>query len=256
MDCAYSDSREHHIAVIKGEIGKYVILTGDPGRCSHIATYFENPVKIAENREYVTYTGTLNGVPVSVCSTGIGGPSAAIAMEELIHCGADTFIRVGTAGGMQENVCGGDLVIATAAIRNEGTSKEYVPIEFPAVADQEVLEALKESAEKKNYRIHTGVVHCKDSFYGQHSPETMPVADELQQKWNAWLQCGTLASEMESAALFTVASTRGVRAATVLLVAGNQIRRAKGLTDVETYDTECAVKTAVDALRILIQKEQ
>lgn len=256
MDCAYSDSREHHIAVMKGEIGKYVILTGDPGRCEHISTYFENPVKVAENREYVTYTGMLEEVPVSVCSTGIGGPSAAIAMEELIHCGADTFIRVGTAGGMQENVCGGDLVIATAAIRNEGTSREYAPIEFPAVADQTVLEALKESAVQKKYSIHTGVVHCKDSFYGQHSPETMPVAEELKQKWSAWLQCGTLASEMESAALFTVASARGVRAATVLLVAGNQIRRAKGLEDTETYDTECAVKTAVDAIKILIEKEQ
>lgn len=157
---------------------------------------------------------------------------------------------------MQENVCGGDLVIATAAIRNEGTSKEYVPIEFPAVANQQILEVLKESADKNNYRTHVGIVHCKDSFYGQHSPETMPVAGELEQKWNAWFKCGTLASEMESAALFTVASTRGVRAATVLLVAGNQIRRSKGLTDNETYDTESAAKTAVDAIKILISKEK
>lgn len=122
--------------------------------------------------------------------------------------------------------------------------------------NQQVLEALKESTDKNNYRTHVGIVHCKDSFYGQHSPETMPVAGELEQKWNAWFKCGTLASEMESAALFTVASTRGVRAATVLLVAGNQIRRSKGLTDNETYDTESAVKTAVDAIKILISKEK
>lgn len=256
MDCEYSSKKEHHIAVENGEVGRYVILTGDSGRCEKIASYFESPRKVAQNREYITYTGKLNGVSVSVCSTGIGGPSAAISMEELIHCGADTFIRVGTTGGMQENVCGGDLVIATAAIRNEGTSKEYVPIEFPAVANQQVLEALKESTDKNNYRTHVGIVHCKDSFYGQHSPETMPVAGELEQKWNAWFKCGTLASEMESAALFTVASTRGVRAATVLLVAGNQIRRSKGLTDNETYDTESAVKTAVDAIKILISKEK
>lgn len=256
MDCSYKSEQEHHIAVRAGEVGRYVILTGDPGRCEGIAAYFEESRKIAVNREYVTYTGILGGVKVSVCSTGIGGPSAAIAMEELIHCGADTFIRVGTAGGMQQDVLGGELVVAQAAIRFEGTSKEYVPIEFPAVADHGVINALCAAAEELGVRYHVGIVHCKDSFYGQHSPTGMPISRELEGKWNAWMQCGTLASEMESAALFTVARTRGVRMGTVLLVAGNQTRRQLGLEDVETYDPEAAIRTAIIAIKRLIGKEE
>lgn len=117
MSLVYSKGEEFHIHVKTGDVGKYVILPGDPGRCKKIAAYLNNPVKVAENREYVTYTGELEGVKVSVTSTGIGGPSASIAMEELVHCGADTFIRVGTSGGMQPEVKGGDAVIATGAVR-------------------------------------------------------------------------------------------------------------------------------------------
>ena len=130
MATAYSPNEEFHLKIKPGDIGSYVILPGDPGRCRHIAAYLENPQKIAENREFTTYTGTLDGVKVSVVSTGIGGPSAAIALEELIHCGAHTFIRVGTSGGMQPEVLGGDLVIATGAVRMDGTGTEYAPIEY------------------------------------------------------------------------------------------------------------------------------
>jgi uridine phosphorylase len=256
MKLVYSDEKEYHIGVGKGEVGRYVILPGDPGRCEKIAKYFDNPVKVAQNREYTTYTGTLEGVPVSVCSTGIGGPSASIAMEELIHCGADTFIRVGTSGGMQPEVLGGDLVIATGAIRNEGTSKEYAPIEFPAVATFEIVQALKESADRLGYSNHVGVVQCKDNFYGQHSPDTMPVSYELNQKWKAWLDCGALASEMESAAVFVVGSVRRVRVGAILLVIANQTRREMGLEDVQVHDTDSAIKTAVEAIRQLILKEK
>lgn len=189
-------------------------------------------------------------------STGIGGPSASIAMEELIHCGSDTFIRVGTSGGMQPEVLGGDLVIATGAIRFEGTTKEYAPIEYPAVPDYAVVQALKAGAEKLGYRYHLGVVQCKDNFYGQHSPDTMPVAAELNEKWNAWLACGALASEMESAALFIVGSVRRVRVGSVLLSIANQTRRAMGLEDVQVHDTEGAVRTAVEALRLLILEDK
>lgn len=255
MSLVYADEKEYHIGVGKGEVGRYVILPGDPGRCEKIAAYLENPVKVAQNREYTTYTGTLEGVLVSVVSTGIGGPSASIAMEELIHCGADTFIRVGTSGGMQPDICGGDLVIATGAIRNEGTTREYAPIEYPAVADHEIIQALKESAESLGCRSHLGVVQCKDNFYGQHSPESMPVAEELNQKWKAWIACGALASEMESAALFVVGSVRRVRVGTVLLVIANQTRRELGLSDPQIHDTEGAIRVAVEALRNLIRKD-
>lgn len=178
--------RQYHIQVAKGEAGRYVIMPGDPKRCKMIAKYFDDPVLMADNREYITYTGTLDGVAVSVTSTGIGGPSASIAMEELYRCGADTFIRIGTCGGMQPEVKSGDIVIATGAIRMEGTSREYAPIEFPAVPDLTVTNALVDAAQKKGYPFHTGVVQCKDSFYGQHEPEAKPVGYELLNKWEAW----------------------------------------------------------------------
>ena len=143
-------SRQYHIQVAKGEVGRYVILPGDPKRCAKIAQYFDDPVLIADNREFVTYTGILDGVKVSVTSTGIGGPSASIAMEELWRCGADTFVRIGTCGGMQPEVKSGDVVIATGAVRMEGTSREYAPIEYPAVANLDVINALVGSAKKKD----------------------------------------------------------------------------------------------------------
>lgn len=244
--------RQYHIACAPGEVGKYVILPGDPGRSELIASYFDSPRKVAQNREYTTYTGTLCGVPVSVTSTGIGGPSAAIAMEELCACGADTFIRVGTCGGINMNVISGDCVIATAAIRHEGTSREYAPLEFPAAADFTVTCALVRAAEKLGLRYHIGVVHNKDSFYGQHAPGRMPVSGELLSKWEAWKRLGVLASEMESAALFTVAAALGVRCGTVLHVIWNQERKLAGFDEPDSHDTENAVRVAVEAIKLLI----
>ena len=164
---------------------------------------------MGSNREYVTYTGALLGERVSVVSTGIGGPSAAIAMEELCNLGVHTFIRVGTCGGIKLDVQSGDIVVASGAVRMEGTSREYAPIEYPAVPDFDVTCALVQAAKNLGLPTHTGVVHCKDSFYGQHSPHRMPVSYELENKWEAWKRLGVLASEMESAALFTVAAALG-----------------------------------------------
>ena len=197
---------QYHIGLKEGDAGEYVILPGDPKRCKKIAEYLDDAKLVADSREFVTYTGLLDGERVSVTSTGIGGASAAIALEELVNVGAKTFIRVGTCGGMQLDIKGGDIVIATGAIRMEGTSREYAPIEFPAVANLEVVNALTQAAQKLGYTYHTGIVQCKDSFYGQHSPETKPVNYELLNKWEAWKKLGCLASEMESAALFIVAS--------------------------------------------------
>ena len=256
MSLVYAKDREFHIHTTPEDVGRYVILPRDPGRCEKIAAYFENGKKTAENREFVTYTGELEGVKVSVTSTGIGGPSAAIALEELIHCGADTFIRVGTSGGMQPQVKGGDLVIATGAVRMEGTSREYAPIEYPAVPNYDIVMALKAAADKMGARSHLGVVQCKDNFYGQHSPETMPVSYELENKWKAWMACGALASEMESAALFITGSVRRVRVGSVLLVLANQTRREMGLDDPQVYDTDLAVRAAVEAMRQLILREK
>lgn len=247
---------QYHIGVKTGEVGRYVLLPGDPKRCAKIAAHFDNPVLIADSREYVTYTGSLDGVKVSVTSTGIGGPSASIAMEELVKCGADTFIRVGTCGGMDLDVQGGDVVVATGAIRMEGTTKEYAPIEFPAVADLEVTNALVRACKKQGIRYHAGVVQCKDAFYGQHNPEKMPVSYELLQKWEAWLRMGCKASEMESAALFIVGQYLRVRTGSCFLAVANQEREKKGLPNEQVHDTEIAIKTAIEALKILIKEDK
>ena len=253
----YSEHGEqYHIGLNKGDVGEYVILPGDPKRCEKIAAYFDNAQLIADRREYTTYTGFLNGTKVSVTSTGIGGPSASIALEELVNIGAKTFIRVGTCGGIDTNVKGGDIVIATGAIRMEGTSKEYAPIEFPAIANLDVINSLVSASKNLNYEYHTGVVQCKDSFYGQHSPEKMPVNYELLNKWEAWKKMGTLASEMESAALFIVGSFLKVRVGSVFLTVANQEREKLNLENPVVHDTDKAIKTAIEALKILIANDK
>ena len=249
-----NEGKQYHIRAGKGDVGRYVILPGDPKRGALIAKYLDSPVLMADNREYVTYTGTLDGVKVSVTSTGIGGPSASIAMEELVMSGADTFIRIGTSGGMDLEVKSADLVIANGAIRAEGTSREYAPIEFPAVPDFDVTNALVRAAKELKMPYHVGVVQCKDSFYGQHSPETKPAGYELLNKWDAWVKLGCKASEMESAALFIVASSLKVRAGSVLLVLANQERAKQGLENPIVHDTDAAIRVAIEAVRELIQK--
>ncbi len=256
VDYTEGSGKQYHTQVGPGDVGRYVILPGDPKRCEKIAKYFDDARLIADSREYVTYTGTLDGVPVSVTSTGIGGPSAAIAIEELSKAGADTFIRVGTCGGMQTQVCGGDIVIANGAIRMEGTSREYAPIEYPAVPDVTVMNALIRAAKKQKLTYHTGVVQCKDSFFGQHEPEVMPVSYELQDKWQAWLRMGCLASEMESAALFIAGSFLRVRVGSCFLVIANQERARQGLPNPQVHDTEQAILTAVEAIRELIAEDR
>lgn len=250
------EGMQYHLQIRNGEVGKYVILPGDPKRCEKIAKYFDDPVLIADSREFVTYNGYLEGVKVSVTSTGIGGPSASIAMEELVKAGAHTFLRVGTCGGMDMEVKGGDLVIATGAVRAEGTSREYAPIEFPAVADPDLVAALRRAARKLALPCHVGIVQCKDSFYGQHEPEIMPVDYDLKQKWSAWMRLGCKASEMESAALFVVASYLRVRCGSVFLAVANQERDKAGLANPVVHDTDSAIRVAVEALKELIRTEK
>ena len=255
IDYAEGSGKQYHTGVGTGDIGRYVIMPGDPKRCARIAAHLNDAKLIADSREFTTYTGTIGDVRVSVTSTGIGGPSASIAMEELAKCGADTSIRVGTCGGMQDNVCGGDLVIASGAVRMEGTSREFAPIEYPAVADIDVVNALISGAKECKAKYHVGVVQCKDSFFGQHEPEIMPVSYELQNKWEAWIRMGCLASEMESAALFITGSFLRVRTGTVLLAIANQERARKGMSNVQVHDTEPAIETAVEAIRVLIRND-
>lgn len=246
-----------HLKIRNGDVGRYVILPGDPGRVPLIAKYLDNAEQIACNREYNVYTGYLDGVKVSVCSTGIGGPSAAIAVEELIESGADTFIRVGTSGGINLKVVGGDLLIASAAVRSEGTSHEYIPDGYPAVADFEVTRALKDagdelSTNEDGNRCHVGVVHCKDNFYGEIDPNNTGVASKLNAAWEGYVKCGCLTSEMESAAIFSVALLRGVRAGAVMTALWNVERTNAGLPDKNCDSTDRGIRCAIGAVRKLI----
>lgn len=249
--------RQHHIACSPGEVGRYVLLPGDPARSGTIAARFDDARPIASNREFTTYTGTLLGEKVSVTSTGIGCPSTAIAVEELAAIGADTFIRVGTCGGMQPHLALGDLIVATAAVRDEGTSRQYIPLEYPAVADVDVTLALRQAGCRCGRPVHVGIVHSKDSFYGQHEAARMPMAADLAHRWVAWRRGGILCSEMESATLFVVASILRKRAGAVLMVAGNQERPPEALAEDERrgYTLDALMSLAIDALKTLILQD-
>ena len=249
-------AKQFHIHCVAGDVGRYVILPGDPGRCAAIAALFDEAHHVAQNREFNIYTGTLLDERVSVCSTGIGGPSAVIAMEELHQIGADTFLRTGTCGGIDLDVRSGDIVVATGAIRYEHTSQEYAPLEYPAVPDLDLTLALRDAALAMGKTVHTGVVHCKDSFYGQHSPEKSPMAVELQEKWRIWKRLGVKASEMESAALFVAADALGCRCGSCFHVIWNQERELAGLDQDMSEDTSAAVRVAVDALRRIITQDR
>jgi len=245
---------KYHIQMKKGDVGRYVLLPGDPARTDLIAKLFDNAKLIANHREYRTWTGTLLGEKVSVTSTGIGGPSTAIAVEELIAIGADTFIRVGTSGGMQPEQVPGELAITLAAIRDEGTTMHYMPPEFPAVADFDVTQALRQAAIKLDVPYRVGISQSKDSFYGQHEPERMPVSDRLIQRWKAWKMGGAICSEMEAATLFVLGNIYRVRTGGIMLVAANQESENPNAGSVEDLTDLLAV--SVEALKTLIEQDK
>lgn len=265
MATIMNDELRFHLKIRNGDVGRYVILPGDPGRVPLIAQKLENAKQIAQNREYNIYTGELSGVKVSVCSTGIGGPSAAIAVEELIDSGADTFIRVGTSGGIDLSVFGGDLIIAEAAIRAEGTSYEYLPQGYPAVADFAVTSALAKAADKlseneNGKRFHVGVVHSKDSFYGETNPERSAVCDNIMSRWDSYVKCGCLTSEMECAAIYSVGIVRStpekkIRCGAVLTALWNAERSKKNLPDTICNSSERAIQCAIEAIKLLAESD-
>jgi len=244
--------KQYHIKVGPGEVGGYVLLPGDPGRCESIAAYFDEAHFVSFNREHRVYTGMLEGEMVSVVSTGMGCPSTAIAVEELIKIGAHTFIRVGTSGAMQPHLKLGDLAIVNAAIRDEGTTRQYLPIEYPAVADRTVVNALVDAAHKLGYPHEVGVSHTKDSFYAETEPDRMPMANYLHQRWDAWVAGGAICSEMEAAVLFVLAGIHRKRAGGVMMVIGSDMGTIAG----QKHDPDGMIKTAVEALRILIRQDK
>ncbi|ADG71058.1 nucleoside phosphorylase [Brachyspira murdochii] len=255
---AYYEENEnlvHHLKLKKGDVGRYIIMPGDPKRCAKIAKRFDNAKLIADYREYATYTGYINGVKVSAVSHGIGGPSTAIALEELIKIGADTFLRVGTCGGMNMKVIAGDVIIVNGAVKGGGTMDNYIPKEFPCVPNIDVLEAMIEGGRKIKTKSHVGVVQCKDAFYAQHAPGSMAVDKELLYKWDSYIKAGCLASEMESATLFAVGASKNVRTGAAMLVLHNQERIKNNINDPKDYTGEEAIDLIIESIKVLIEKD-
>ena len=250
---------QFHIKCKAGDVGRYCFLPGDPGRCEKIAAYFDNPVKVQSNREYTTYTGTLLGEKVSVCSTGIGGPSAVIAMEELHNIGADTFIRVGTCASSCAEVQCGDIVVVSGSVRMDGTSLHYLPMEFPAVPSYQLLKALEESSVSLGFHTTVGVSITKDSFYTQAEPETKPVSDDLIRRWQSYVRGGAVCTSMEESILFSVGSSLGIRTASILVSATNFDGSVSKRNSADVYPTDSIQKpllSAIEALRRIIRQDK
>ena len=241
-----TSNKEYHIDIAPGEIPPRVLLPGDPDRAKTIAMkFFDNPVEIAKKREYWSFKGTYKNIPIAVCSTGIGCPSAAIALEELVKVGCKTFIRVGTSGAIDNSIKTGELVIFTGAVREEGTSRSYVPIEFPAVANLEVVNALSNAASQRGVKYRVGIGHTKDSFYSEH-PDYLTDPESARQRWDAYRKAGVLATEMEAASLFVVGHLRGVKVGAACVVIGEPIEKEQKIVGKPPLDD--LITVALEAL--------
>ncbi|NUB90693.1 nucleoside phosphorylase [Haloterrigena sp. SYSU A558-1] len=211
-----------HLLVDDGDLTDRVLVPGDPGRVDRIADHCDDSETVAQNREYKVVNATYEGQELTICSTGIGCPSAAIAVEELANVGVETIIRVGTTGALQSGIEIGDMVVATGAAKEEGTSKRYEAAEYPAVPDYDVLSALVDSAEANDEDVHVGPIVSDDAYYAE--------TDEHVVDWEA---AGLLAVEMEAAAIFSLARRKGLRAGAICTVDGNLVEGTQKGTDTE-----------------------
>lgn len=241
--------KQYHIQVAPGEVARYVLLPGDPERVPWIASFWDKAWPVAKHREYVTYSGYYKNVFISATSTGIGAPATAIAVEELARVGANTLIRVGTTGALRKDIGVGDIIISTGAVRLEGTSKQYVPPEYPAVASYEVVLALIEAAESIGVRYHVGLTASSDSFYvGQERPGFRDYMPPFQRGLISFLrEINVLNFEMEASLIFTLANIYGLRAGAVCAAIAN--RETEEF--VINAGVEDAIKVANEAVRIL-----
>jgi uridine phosphorylase len=246
--------RKYHVGLAPGEVGGYVLMPGDPFRTELIARHLEGAEEKAFSREYRTFTGAVAGVPVSTCSSGIGGPSAAIAVEELSELGAHTFLRVGTCGAAQPGMKLGELVIATGSVRSEGTPNGYVPVEFPAVASIDVVAACREAAAAAGAAAHLGIIRSVDALYSDLIPASMPRREDLEHELEVWARAGVVANDMESATILVVSAVRKLRAGVILLVVDEL--GAGEIHHVDPTHMDRMLGVAVDAIRHLIERDR
>jgi uridine phosphorylase len=239
--------KQPHLLVEEGDLADVALVPGDPGRVDRIVDHCEDSETVAENREYKVVNASYEGRELTICSTGIGSPSAAIALEELAAVGVETFVRVGTTGALQSGIEIGDMVVATGAAKDEGTTERYEDVEVPAVPDYEVLSALVDAAERRQVPVHVGPIATDDAFYA-----------ETEAYVEAWEAAGLLCVEMEAAALFTLARRKGLAAGAICTVDGNLV---EGTQKGATHDDELpekakdnvgrAIRIALDAVETL-----
>ena len=219
--------KQPHILVEEGAVNETVLLPGDPDRVDLIAEHLEDVKRLTDNREYRLVNGRYDGTPLTVCSTGVGCPSAAVAVEELANVGAERLVRVGTTGGLQPGVRTGDVVVATAAAKFDGTTKRYEGAEYPAVASRGVVSALVGAAEREEEQVHVGPIVTDDAFYAE---------DEIAHDWS---DARMLAVEMEASVIFTLARRRELEAGAILAVDGNLVAgEQKGETEEDELPEE------------------
>ncbi|WP_336803938.1 uridine phosphorylase [Erwinia aphidicola] len=240
-----------HLGLTKADLqgATLAIVPGDPERVKKIAALMDNPVHLASHREFTTWRAELSGKPVIVCSTGIGGPSTSIAVEELAQLGVRTFLRVGTTGAIQPDINVGDVLVTTGSVRLDGASLHFAPLEFPAVADFTCTTALVDAAKEAGARTHIGITASSDTFYpGQERYDTWSgrVVSRFQGSMKEWQEMGVLNYEMESATLLTMCASQGLRAG---MVAGVIVTR----TQQEIPDAETMKKTESDAVKIVVE---
>ena len=240
---------QYHTRLKTGDVGEAVLLPGDPGRVEAVARLLDKPRHVASNREFTTYTGSLDGHPVSVCSTGIGSPSTAIAVEELAALGVTTFIRVGTTGSIQAGIGFGHLVVATAAVRDEGTTPAYVPLGYPAVADPALVAAMTESGRRLGHPTHAGIVRSHDALYPDLQASRMPRHTELAQAAEVWQRARVLCNDMESSTIFTLCNLRGLRGGSVLMVVNEPGEEGIDPDRVRRLDLTPMFRVALDGVR-------
>ena len=244
--------KKYHIGLAPGDVGEYVLVPGDPFRTPLVAKFLDDAREVAFSREYRTFTGTVAGTKVSTMSTGMGGPSVAIGLEELHELGVHTVLRVGTCGAAQPQIKMGDLVIAHAAVRSEGTPDGYVPKEYPAVASFHVVEALMEAARESGAPFHVGVIRSVDALYSDLVPDQMP-RPHLRDELEMWSRAGILSNDMETSTLFVVSRLRNMRAGTICLVVDEV-----GAGEIHHLDPsymDGMLSVAVDAIRRLIKHD-
>ncbi|WP_158055715.1 nucleoside phosphorylase [Halorussus halophilus] len=231
-------AKQPHLLVEEGDVNDIALIPGDPGRVDRIANLCDDSEVVAQNREYKVVNATYEGTDLTICSTGIGCPSAAIAVEELSAVGVETVIRVGTTGALQSDIEIGDMIVATGAAKNEGTSKRYEAVEYPAVPDYGVLTSLVDSAEANDEDIHVGPIASDDAFYAE--------TDEYVEDWE---KANILSVEMEAAAVFSLTRRKGMRAGAICTVDGNLVA---GTQKGETEDEELPEKAKNNVERAIL----